>query len=134
MSDFERTDDGIGYCLLNTDTNEFCDDVPYCSFCSKWWCEPTNDSYKAVRDYILNNEINPLQREIEVEEQFFIKLINQAKVLNINGLAELDKSDENAIKSQSLKIRAKADKIAFLKASLLERNFEKDTTVEKKEV
>ena len=134
LSDFERTDDGIGYCLLNTDTKEFCDDVPYCSFCSKWWCEPTNDSYKAVRDYILNNEINPLQREIEVEEQFFIKLINQAKVLNINGLAELDKSDENAIKSQSLKIRAKADKIAFLKASLLERNFEKDTTVEKKEV
>ena len=125
LSDFERTDDGIGYCLLDTDTNEFCDDVPYCAFCSKWWCEPTNDSYKVVRDYILNNKINPLQHELEVEEQFFINLINQAKVLNINGLAELDKSDENAIKSQSLKIRAKADKIAFLKASLLERDFEK---------
>ena len=125
LSDFERTDDGIGYCLLSTDTNEFCDDVPYCSFCSKWWCEPTNDSYKAVRDYILNNEINPLQHEIEIEEQFFITLINQAKIVNINGLAELDKSDESAIKSQSLKIRAKADKIAFLKASLLERNIEK---------
>lgn len=134
LSDFEKTDDGIGYCLLNTDANEFCDDVPYCSFCSKWWCEPTNYSYKAVRDYILNNEINPLQREIEIEEQFFIKLINQAKILNINGLAELDKFDENAIKSQSLKIRAKADKIAFLKASLLERNFEKNTSVENEEV
>ena len=69
-----------------------------------------------------------------MEEQFFIKLINQAKIVNVNGLAELDKYDENAIKSQSLKIRAKADKIAFLKASLLERNFEKNTTVEKKEV
>ena len=134
LSDFEKTDDGVGYCLLDTDTNEFCDDVPYCAFCSKWWCEPTNHSYKVVRDYILDNEINPLQRELEVEEQFFIKLINQAKVLNINGLAELDKSDENAIKSQSLKIRAKADKIAFLKASLLERDFEKNTTVEKMEV
>lgn len=125
LSDFEKTDDGIGYCLLNTDINEFCDEVPHCAFCSKWWCEPTNDSYKAIKDYILNNEINPLQHELETEEKFFINLINQAKILNINGLAELDKFDENAIKSQSLKIRAKADKIAFLKASLLERDSEK---------
>lgn len=127
LSDFEKTDDGIGYCLLDTKREDtFCDDVPCCAFCSKWWCEPTNDSYKTIRDYILNNEISPLQSEINIEEKFFVNLINESKIVNLNGLAELDKSDDEALKSQSLKIRAKANKLAFLKASLLERKFEKE--------
>lgn len=133
LSGFEKTDDGIGYCLLDAiDENEICDDVPHCAFCSKWWCEPTNDSYKTVAKYILDRKITPLQSEIKTEEEFFKTLIKEASIVNLNGLAELDKIDNEALKSQSLKLRAKANKLAFLKISLLEKDFEIKKSDEKK--
>lgn len=128
LSNYEKTDDGIGYCLLN-DINDFCDEVPHCIFCSKWWCEPSNDSYIALKQFLLDNKIHPLKKEIEAEEKFFMNLIKEAQIVNIDGLAEIDKDDCNNIKSHSLKIRAKADKLAFLKASLLETKFEQSKEI-----
>lgn len=126
LSRFEKTDDGIGYCLLDAiKENGICDNVPYCAFCSKWWCEPTNNSYETVAKYISEQKITPLQSEIKVEEEFFKTLIKEAKFVNLNGLTELEKNDDEALKSQSLKLRAKANKLAFLKISLLEKDFEK---------
>lgn len=130
LSEFDKTDDGVGYCLLDVNSNDFCEDVPYCAFCSKWWCEPTNNSYKEIKHYILNKKISPLQSEIEVEEEFFRNLINETEIVNLNGLAGLEKHEEQDFKSQSLKLRSKADKLAFLKASLLEQKFEKENEIQ----
>ena len=126
LSQFDKTEDGVGYCLLDPNSDDFCDNVPNCVFCRKWWCEPTNESYKLIKEYVLSKEISPLSSEIETEEMFFINLINEAKIVNINGLAEIDKQDNENLRTQSLKVKAKADKLAFLKASLLERKFEKE--------
>lgn len=124
LCDFEMTEDRVGYCLLDIENDKSgCDDVPCCVFCKKWWCEPTTENYKAIKDYIINKKILPLQEELKVEEEFFKNLINEAAIVNVNGLLEIDRDDENAMKSQSIKIRAKAKKLVFLKASTIEIRF-----------
>ncbi len=52
------------------------------------------------------------------------------EIVNLNGLAGLEKHEEQDFKSQSLKLRSKADKLAFLKASLLEQKFEKENEIQ----
>lgn len=117
---YDKDDYGIGYCLADEKKGDVCDDVPHCVFCSKWWCEPTNESYIQAKKWILESEISPLAKQIEIESEFFMNIIREAKNVNINGLAEIDKLEDERIRAQALKVKSKVDKLAFLKASLIE--------------
>lgn len=130
ISDYELADDGIGYCLLdiNNPQSGFCEEVLHCAFCSKWWCEPTNENYVKLKKQIIESEISPLRQTIISEENFFINLLKQARLVNVNNILEIDKIDEQEIKSQAMKLRAKADKLAFLQASVAELNSQNSIT------
>ena len=113
------TEDGIGYCTLDSDNaNEKCDNVEHCLFCSNWWCEPTNDNYIKAKHYIENNSVNPLKQVVVEEQKFLMNLLAEAKVMNIDGLLELEKESETSIKQATLKLKSDADKIIFYSKSL----------------
>jgi len=121
VADCSPTEDGIGYCTIDMITGtELCDDVEYCIYCKKWWCEPTNGNYIKAKKFIEDNSLGSLKQIIKEEEQFLFRLLSEAKVINVEGLLELDKTDDEAIKRSILKIRSSVDKIIFLKKSLLE--------------
>lgn len=123
LTDYDKTEDGVGYCLLDMNSLDElpCNKVHNCIFCEKWWCQPTNDNYIKVKEYIKESQVSPLQKEILVEEQYFSNILKQAKYVNVNGLLEINKYDGENIKSQASKLKSKADKLAFLKASLIEQ-------------
>lgn len=128
----DKDDYGIGYCLADETKGDICEDVPHCVFCSKWWCEPTNESYIQAKKWLLESEISPLTKQVEIESEFFMNIIREAKNVNINGLAEIDKLEDERIRAQALKVKSKVDKLAFLKASLIEEKLnenENNTTI-----
>lgn len=120
IADCSPTEDGIGYCTIDMENGvELCDNVEYCIYCDKWWCDPTNENYLKAKNYIQNSSLGPLKRVIQEEEQFLRKLLSEAKVENIEGLLELNKETEEAIKQAVLKLKSSADRIIFYKKSLL---------------
>ncbi|MBC6695565.1 site-specific integrase [Terrisporobacter mayombei] len=119
LSDCNPTEDGVGYCVADTEKDE-CDDVLLCPYCSKWWCEPTNESFIKIRKYIEDNNISPLMKLIDQQEQFLQKLILEAEVVNVNGLIEMEQSDSEKIRELSFKIRSNAERLLYFKKSLIE--------------
>jgi len=73
----------------------------------------------AMERFLINHGVAK-EQIIKEEEQFLFRLLSEAKVINVEGLLELDKTDDEAIKRSILKIRSSVDKIIFLKKSLLE--------------
>lgn len=121
VQDERKTEDGVGYCVAsNLKNNTFCENVPLCIYCSKWWCEPTNENYIKVKNYIENIVILDLEATIRKDEIFLDNLLRQSKSINLNGLEVLDKNYENEIKKSVNIIKSNADRIVFLKKSLLE--------------
>lgn len=93
-------------------------------FCSKWWCEPTNENYIKAKDFLKNNILSELKQTILREEQFLLQLLSEAKTININGLLDLDKEYEEQVSIARLKLRSSVDKMISLKQSLLTYNTE----------
>jgi len=115
------TEEGVGYCTLNLEEDiSLCDNVLQCVYCSKWWCEPTNENFVKIRLFLENNVMASIQRSIQIEEQFLRKLLLQAKVVNISGLLEVDKCTDEKIRQTALNIKSSADRIVFYKTSLIE--------------
>lgn len=125
IADCYPTEEGVGYCTLDIykdDTS--CEDVEYCIFCSKWWCEPTNENYIKAKTFLESSAISELKKTIKEEEQFLIQLLSNAKTINVNGLLELDKEYEQQVSTARLKLRSSADKMIFLMQSLINYNIE----------
>jgi hypothetical protein len=121
IDDCSLTEDGIGYCTIDFDKSvEVCDNVELCIYCSKWWCEPTNENYIKAKKYIEQSTVGPLKKKVAEEQQFLTKLFSCAKVINVEGLLDLDKESNIAIKQATLKLQSTADKIIFYRKSLLE--------------
>lgn len=119
LSECNPTEDGVGYCVADIEKDE-CDNVLLCPYCSKWWCEPTNESFIKIRKYIKDNKISPLMKLIDQQEQFLKKLIAEAEVVNINGLIEMDRDYSEKIRDMSFKVRSDAERLLFFKKSLIE--------------
>jgi hypothetical protein len=121
IADCSPTEDGIGYCTVDMENeNELCDNVEYCIYCSKWWCEPTNENYIKVKNHIEHSSLDPLEKLLQEEKHFLSKLFSEARVINIEGLLELDKDTSEAVSQAILKLKSSADRIIFYKKSLLE--------------
>lgn len=120
LIDCYKTEDGVGYCTANRKKGDKCDKVILCPYCSKWWCEPTNESFINIRKYIEEKHISPLMKLIDQQEKFLHKLITEAEVVNINGLLELEINDSEVIRETALKIRKNADRLLYFKKSLIE--------------
>ena len=70
--------------------------------------------------YIEDNNISPLMKLIDQQEQFLQKLILEAEVVNVNGLIEMEQSDSEKIRERSFKIRSTAERLLYFKKSLIE--------------
>ncbi|WP_238900268.1 hypothetical protein [Clostridium sp. YIM B02500] len=121
IKDDRLTEDKVGYCMMDFNNDDICDDVLSCIYCSKWWCEPTNESYIKIKKYIENSCISPLEKSIKEEEKFLERLLRQAKVINVNGILEIEQNGNKKIKQSILNIRNDADKVILFKKSLFER-------------
>lgn len=125
VADCYPTEEGIGYCTLDINSdNSLCDEVEICMFCSKWWCEPSNENYIKAKNFLESNVMSELKRTIEKEEDFLIQLLSNAKTINIDGLLELDKDYEEQVDIARLRLKSSVDKMIFLKQSLLNYNNE----------
>lgn len=121
IAKYRATEDKIGYCTVNLNQEiDVCESDRCCIFCSKWWCTPSNDNYVKAKAYIENNCIRPLQEILQNEEIVLEKLLQEKKIVNINGLIEMEKAQEENIRRQTMVIRGMADEIVFLKKKLLE--------------
>lgn len=128
-ADCYPTDEGIGFCTLDINNDDsLCEDVEHCIFCSKWWCEPTNNNYIKAKTFLESNIMPELKSTINKEEQFLIQLLSNAKTVNINGLLELDKEYEQQVSTARLKLRSSADKMISLTQSLMNYNT-RNTTI-----
>lgn len=125
IADCYPTEEGIGYCTLDINKDDsFCEDVEHCMFCSKWWCEPTNENYIKAKAFLESNVMSELKKTIEKEEQFLVQLLSNAKTVNVNGLLELDREYEQQVSTARLKLRSSADKMISLTQSLMNYNTE----------
>jgi len=118
LSECNMTDDGVGYC-----TADFNKDVcgsNTCVLCSLWWCYPSNFNYVKMKDYIETKSLIPLREKLIKEEKFLTYLLKTAKVVNIDGLLELDKDCDENIQKQVTQIKSVADEIIFLQKKLIE--------------
>lgn len=128
IADCYPTEEGIGYCTLDINKDDsFCEDVEHCMFCSKWWCEPTNENYIKAKAFLESNVMSELKKTIEKEEQFLVQLLSNAKTVNVNGLLELDREYEQQVSTARLKLRSSADKMISLTQSLMNYNTENTT-------
>lgn len=124
------TEDGIGFCTLDFENdNILCNDYECCIFCQKWWCEPTNDNYIKAKKYIESDYLMPLQQTIKEEESFLFNLLSQAKIINLDGLLEIDKDDENIIMKTRLSLKTNVDKFIHIKKALID-TFNIDTNID----
>lgn len=122
------TEDGIGYCTADLiNGTEICDTSRSCIFCSKWWCYPDNANYIKAQEFIKNDCVGSLKQRIKEEEDYLKKLLKTAEVINIYDLIEMEKSCEEEICSQTMKIKSTADEILFLQKCLLEINEENNS-------
>ncbi|MDM0699001.1 hypothetical protein QTH73_01140 [Clostridium perfringens] len=122
LADCTPTDDGVGYCTLDLEKDAtLCDEVHNCVFCKKWWCEPSNDSYIKVKDFIQNTLVGPLRELIVEEENFLLALMTNAKTVNVSGLLELDSEYETEIRQTRNKLKSDLDQLIALKKSLIEK-------------
>ena len=114
-------DDGIGLCTLDLNSNEdieTCSKSDICIFCDLWWCEPTNENYLKVRNYLENNVLSPLEMELELEEQVLVDLIRKSYKVNNFGLLDLEREWSKDIEKARKKLVNTADKIIWLKNSM----------------
>lgn len=121
LNECYETEDKVGYCTADLfGGNDICETTRSCIFCSKWWCYPDNENYIKAKKYLEQNILGPLQQRLKEEEEFLRKLLRKVKVVTIGDLVELEKSDQEEVSSQSLKIRSTAQEIILLKKTLLE--------------
>lgn len=122
------TDDNIGYCTVDVE-REVCDNNNRpCIFCSKWWCYPSIKNFVKAKKYLNEDCLGPLMKQLESEEKFLAGLLKSAKVVNINGLLDIEKSDDEQIKSQVMKIKSTTNEILFIQKILLEISSSKELT------
>lgn len=121
LNECYETEDKVGYCTADLfGGNDICETNRSCVFCSKWWCYPDNESYIKAKKYLEQNVLGPLQQRLNDEEEFLRKLLRKVNVVTIGDLVELEKSDQEEVSSQTLKIRSTAQEIILLKKTLLE--------------
>ena len=68
-----------------------------CLRCKHWWCEPTNENYIILEDYLKDNVIMPLEREILTEEAYLRNLLASKKTVSVDGALELEREYENEL-------------------------------------
>ena len=73
-----------------------------------------------MKDYIETKSLIPLREKLIKEEKFLTYLLKTAKVVNIDGLLELDKDCDENIQKQVTQIKSVADEIIFLQKKLIE--------------
>ena len=91
------TEDGVGYCLIDLDSEVIDCMGGDCIKCKHWWCEPTNENYIILEDYIKEHSINPLEKQIQCEEKYLKNLLANKKIVSIDGLMYLDKNYEDEV-------------------------------------
>lgn len=90
------TEDGVGYCTINLNSEKL-DCTGDCLRCKHWWCEPTKENYIILEDYLKDNVIKPLEREILIEEAYLKNLLANKKTVSVDGLLELEREYENEL-------------------------------------
>lgn len=117
---YETEIDGIqlGYCTANFNEPILpCEDND-CFKCTKWWCSPTEKSYTTLLE-ILMKRIADNQIKLNRDIAFMQQLINNTKITVIDENPILDKRDEKALKSTSLRLNSTCKKIIDLKTKLI---------------
>ena len=91
------TEDGVGYCLIDLDSELIDCTGGDCIRCKHWWCEPTNENYIILEDYLKDNAINPLECKIQHDEAYLKNLLANKKTVSIDGLLDLDREYEDEV-------------------------------------
>lgn len=121
MEKCQRTNEGIGYCTCNIQTDGLmCEDEEHCFKCSKWWCEPTEDSYNRLRKFIAENHIAPLEKKVETDVEFIKELIKQSSLIKLDDSLRADAEEERAFKTETMNLRRDVDTLIDLKKILLD--------------
>lgn len=123
LADCYSTEEGIGYCTLDENSEEIpCEKVQSCILCKAWWCEPTNENYIKAKRFLEESKIAPLKQDLAKEEAFFVQLLSDAKTVNIDGIIDIDQEYKSQLRQASLKLKASADKLISFQQSLLNYN------------
>lgn len=103
LKDCMPSEDGVGYCTIDINS-EILDCRADCLRCKHWWCEPTQENYLALEEYLKTKVISPIEEVIETQEKYLKQLLSQLKTENVNGLLELDKDYEEKLGTITKKI------------------------------
>lgn len=104
LKDCMPSEDGVGYCTIDINSEKI-DCKADCLRCKYWWCEPTNENYIILEEYLKINIISPIEEVLETQEKYLKQLLSQIKTENVNGLLELDKNYEEKLGTITKKIR-----------------------------
>lgn len=114
-----KTDDGIGCCTLDINDDTLCENEEFCFKCQKWWCEPTEDNYVLLKQYI-EGRCFEIEEEFISDEKIIMDLISNVKMLNLDGELREDINDARDVKVATMELGRKANELIDLKKILLD--------------
>lgn len=115
------TEDGVGYCTCDISQYErICEDEEYCFYCSKWWCEPTEDNYIKIKKKIKESLIPAREKKVREEEIFLRNILRTVGIESINGVLTIKKDSEETYNIARINLKRDVDRLVEMKASLNE--------------
>jgi len=115
------TEDGVGYCTCDISQDEsICEDEEYCFYCSKWWCEPTEDNYIKIKKIIKESLIPDREKKVREEDMFLRTILKTTGIESINGVLTINKDSEEKYNTARINLKRDVDRLIEIKASLKE--------------
>ena len=109
----------IGCCTADFSTGDFPCKHEDCYKCSNWWCPPTEESYNILIG-ILSNRLITDESKLDRDIKFMKNLFKKSALINIDNNIFIDKDIENTIKSTSLSINSRVNKLILSKTNILD--------------
>lgn len=110
----------VGFCKCNFERGDICENLKYCHLCSKWWCEPTMDSYEKLVEYVKNELLNKATKELDNNLNFLIKILSNTFIANESGDLTTDYHNDMKIKTLANKVKEDCEEVVDLRYSLID--------------
>lgn len=100
----------IGYC---TDDSLDCENLKYCCFCSKWWCDKNDlKSFKKLAKMLREELIDYNKKLLEKDISFMLKLFKQSGVQIFDGNVVTTLDEKILIKQKANSISSLLNQVA----------------------
>lgn len=133
LADCSPADDNIGYCTATQLDNEGlreCNNCENCVFCTHYWCEPNNQTYLKLKDYITDTVLSKENLKLQSDILTFKKIFESTSLITIANKTTVNGDLNRTLKQLAKRIASETSNIINIKKQLIEIFPEKETREE----